>query len=234
MRQLFCARYLLPIDGAIIADAAMLACDGRILAVGGRKELISAHPDAEVIDFGDAVLLPPFVNAHTHLELTFIPQWAQEHPPAPSGSFVDWILHLVKVRHAVAEEAFQAALAAGLQQCLAAGTGAVGDILTNYSAAAAYKDSPLQGAVFAEVLGRDTDSVGQRLQAAQTLTDPLSDAGFAAGISPHSSYTLSAKTMQQVFNCATQRNQPCAIHLAESPQESQFILNGQGELAERL
>lgn len=52
---------------AIIEDGAMLVRDGRIEAVGRRRE-IEALIDAncEVIDAGKRVLLPGFVDAHTH------------------------------------------------------------------------------------------------------------------------------------------------------------------------
>lgn len=55
-------------DLQIINDGAMLVQDGRIVAVGSKSEieaLVSA--DAEVIDAGGRVVMPGFVDAHTHL-----------------------------------------------------------------------------------------------------------------------------------------------------------------------
>jgi imidazolonepropionase len=51
-------------DLAVIRDGAMLVRDGRIAWVGPRRELDAAG--AEVIDAGNRVVMPGFVDAHTH------------------------------------------------------------------------------------------------------------------------------------------------------------------------
>lgn len=52
---------------AIIEDGAMLVRDGRIEAVGRRREIESLiDSECEVIDAGRRVVLPGFVDAHTH------------------------------------------------------------------------------------------------------------------------------------------------------------------------
>jgi len=52
---------------AIIAGGAMRIVDGRIAAVGTRPEIERAlSPETEVVDAGRRVVLPGFVDAHTH------------------------------------------------------------------------------------------------------------------------------------------------------------------------
>lgn len=52
---------------AIIPDGAMLVRDGRIAAVGTRAEMEqAASPAAGVVDAGGRIVLPGFVDAHTH------------------------------------------------------------------------------------------------------------------------------------------------------------------------
>lgn len=56
-------------DLGIVKDGALLIRDDRILAVGTRKK-VEAHKDAtqaEQIDVGGRVVLPGFVDSHTHL-----------------------------------------------------------------------------------------------------------------------------------------------------------------------
>src|SRR6266403_1609292 len=48
---------------AIVRDGAMLIRDGRIVEVGARVKIDS---DTEVIDAGGRVVMPGFVDAHTH------------------------------------------------------------------------------------------------------------------------------------------------------------------------
>jgi len=52
---------------AVIADGAMLVREGAIEAVGTRAEIEGlVTPDAELVDAGGGIVLPGFVDAHTH------------------------------------------------------------------------------------------------------------------------------------------------------------------------
>ena len=52
---------------SIIKDAAMLISDGRIDSVGSRQEIESTiDSNAQVVDVGSRIVLPGFVDAHTH------------------------------------------------------------------------------------------------------------------------------------------------------------------------
>src|SRR5207248_2875389 len=61
-RRVLCAHWVLPIAAARIEHEGVAIRDGRIAAVGSVDEL----GDGERYD--DAVILPGFVNAHSHLE----------------------------------------------------------------------------------------------------------------------------------------------------------------------
>jgi imidazolonepropionase len=50
---------------SIVPDAALLARNGRIAALGPAAE-IAIPPDAEIVDAGGRIVLPGFVDAHTH------------------------------------------------------------------------------------------------------------------------------------------------------------------------
>jgi len=53
--------------GAIREGAVAFGTDGAITAVGPAEDLIARSPDSEVIGDGNGIVLPGFVNAHTHL-----------------------------------------------------------------------------------------------------------------------------------------------------------------------
>ena len=232
---LYTSRYLLPITGPPVKDGALLAAEGRIRAVGARGALVTAHPAAAVVDFGDAVMLPPMVNAHAHLELTAFADWAKAAgEDAPPGDFVDWILRLVQVRRQVTVDQVRSSLAAGLEASLRAGTGAVGDICSTLEASAVYGHTPLYGRVFAEVLGHDAELVSGRLAMIRALFGQPPGPALTWGLSPHAPYTLSATTLPQVFAFVAEHAHPCAIHLAESAHESQLVREGRGLIADKL
>src|SRR5260370_3183607 len=51
----------------IIADGALRVHDGRIVAVGPRAEIERSLPEGtEIVDAGGRIVLPGFVDAHTH------------------------------------------------------------------------------------------------------------------------------------------------------------------------
>jgi imidazolonepropionase len=51
----------------IVSDGGMLVCDGKIEMVGPTNEIKKHAADAETIDAHGKVVLPGFVDAHTHL-----------------------------------------------------------------------------------------------------------------------------------------------------------------------
>jgi len=50
----------------IIPNGAVLIQDGKIIAVGTTPELIAAYPDVPTLDAGGKVVMPGFVDPHTH------------------------------------------------------------------------------------------------------------------------------------------------------------------------
>jgi imidazolonepropionase len=51
----------------IITDGAILIQDGKIIAVGQSEQLLADYPQEIRLDAGDCVVMPGFVDPHTHL-----------------------------------------------------------------------------------------------------------------------------------------------------------------------
>ncbi|PIV74230.1 MAG: guanine deaminase [Rhodobacteraceae bacterium CG17_big_fil_post_rev_8_21_14_2_50_65_11] len=63
---------------------ALLLRDGRIAATGNADVLRAAHPGARVIDHGDGLILPGFIDAHAHYPQTaIIASWGKR--------LIDWL-----------------------------------------------------------------------------------------------------------------------------------------------
>lgn len=235
MATLFLSRYLLPVTSAPIEDGALLVNEGRIVAVGRRKELIAVSTGAAMVDFGDAILLPPLVNAHTHLELTHFPLWDKGcRPDTDPAGFVDWILHVIRVKRGVALERFEPSLAAGIEASYAAGTGAVGDILSYFPARKAYVNTPLRGHLYLETLGRDPGMGRKILSRIGDLLQEKRAGQLKLGIAPHSPYSVSAEYLEHIFDFARRRKVPTTLHLAESREESTFLYDSLGPMKDLL
>lgn len=58
----------------VVSPGIVVVADGKITAAGPGA---AAPPDAEMIDLGDATLLPGFMDAHTHLSGMYSEDWKQ-------------------------------------------------------------------------------------------------------------------------------------------------------------
>ncbi|WP_246166739.1 amidohydrolase family protein [Marinobacter salinexigens] len=67
-RTLLCADAALPMSSGnpVIQNGAVLVCGETIEAVGPKEQLLQQAPDAEVRDYGRAVLMPGLINTHSH------------------------------------------------------------------------------------------------------------------------------------------------------------------------
>lgn len=231
---LYLARYLLPISAPPIEDGALLVDNGRIAAVGRRRELLAGF-NGEVIDFGDAVLLPTLVNVHTHLELTHFPRWAaRSGEPGKPATFVDWLLQLIRVKRDQSPAELTASIRDGLRLCLQSGTGAVGDVLSRLIFPPAYAESFLYGRVFLELLGLDPVVWGVSLDRATALLTGDHFGNMQPGLAPHAPYSLSQQAMISIFAAARRQDWSLTTHFAESHEESRLVQDAAGELLERL
>jgi len=235
LARIYCAEYLVPCDAPPIPGGALLDSDGVIKAVGRRDDVVRANPGVEVVDFPDALLLPMLVNAHTHLELTDFPLWAAEAGEAGEPEdFVDWILRLIRVKRGLGKADYSKSLQHGIQQSIAAGTGAVGDILSQHASRKAYHDSLLHGVLFLESLGQDPEIISRFRQELRAVLAEEQVGQMRLGLSPHSPYTISPEYLHDIFEKCQNQKLPCTTHLAESAAEVEFLVDSRGDLADKL
>ena len=95
MPQLYRARWILPIASAPLRGGWILTEHGVVVGVGGGDPPSASRGGnaIDVVDLGDVVVLPGLVNAHTHLELS----WMRARVP-PGGSMPEWASRLMALR----------------------------------------------------------------------------------------------------------------------------------------
>ena len=233
----YAAKHLLPVASTPISNGAVLVHDGRIVAFGRRKDVVKAHPGAEVRDLGEVVILPGLVNAHTHVELSFM----NGVPPA-GGTFMTWLRDLMARRPGIDAGAAAEAATKALETMLLRGTVAVGDIANGAWAAPLLARSGLRGLAFHEIFGfaaSDTESIldaaAQRLESIDADPDVLAARDrFTTVLTPHAAHTTSFPLLKALGGRAVASGEMLSIHVAESEEESQLLRDGTGPFKDFL
>ena len=224
------ARWVLPVAAPPIeCGAVLLGSDGRIEAVGP-DALVPRPARVPGEAFPNAILIPGLVNAHTHLELT---GFDFEAPPGPD--FHTWIGRVRRVKETRCTDDFLSAVRGGLVECWAGGVTTVGDTGDSGSVIRALAELGGSGVVYQEVFGPHPSQAAESLAGLQRRVDELGrwvSGRVRIGVSPHAPYTVSGPLYAAVAAWAGAEGLPLAVHLAESPAESELLLHGAGPFAE--
>ncbi len=223
--------------GFEVAPASLLVerLEGRgiRLLAAGTPEQTRGHPawgHARVVSLPRSVLIPGLVNAHTHLDLTHI----GPRPFEASGGLVGWVGMIGQQRH-VASDAIAASVRRGIELSLAGGTVAVGDIAgaplgrPSLAPFRALAESRLAGVSFLEFFG-----IGNRLAASMEglggVLDSFPSEGdrVRLGLQPHAPNTIDLALYRYAAEEAVRRGLPLCTHLAETPEEREFVARGTG------
>ena len=214
------AAWVLPIDRAPIKDGIVSVHDGTVIGVG------SALAQSADRDLGDVAIMPGLINAHTHLELS----WMRDRVP-PASKFTDWVKTLFAVRgrpdSAMSAEQI-APIHDAIAEARASGTVAVGDISNSLAAVGPMRQAGLDGLVFHELLGfKERD--GALLQTTQAARDTATAAGARVSLAPHAPYSTSMELFRAIRSAVNELDHPImSVHLAENPEEVELLEKGTG------
>lgn len=218
------ARWIVPIDRPPIEGGWVAIADGVIRDVG------TGAPPIAATDLGDAAILPGLINAHTHLELSWL---AGRVPPA--ASMTDWVRCMMTVRRDAPHEAMQQVTAAmALAVARERGTIAFGDISNTLVSVAPLADAGVPSVVFHEVLGFLPAGAEERATRAAGAVAAAVRPPVVAGLAPHAPFSTSPELIAAVAREAAARRMPASVHLGESPEEIELLQTGRGPFRELL
>jgi len=221
------ARWIVPVTDRPILNGWIALDHGRIAAVGRPGAGLPLHGDAPLVDLGAFAILPALVNAHTHLELS----WMAGLVP-PADSFIAWVSAMLGRRFGQMPSAdvVREAIVRAIGEMRRSGTGFVGDISNSLATVAPLRESDLDGVVFHEVLGFRSDEADSVLEAAVRAQEREGTSGrFPVSLAPHAPYSVSPRLFQGVRHaCARTPFLPSTVHVGESPEEVEFTRTGAG------
>ena len=231
--KILTARCVVPVSFPFIENGAVAFEKDKIVAVGKRAEIIEKFPEAETEDLGEAAILPGFVNAHSHLEITAMRGFLDEF----DDDFTSWLLTLTKIRGEVlTDEDVQNAAILGVIEGAHAGVTCFGDIgRFARNGFEALKAVGLRGVVFQETefspddktAAADFETLKEKfLRLKETETHLVK-----IGLSPHSPYTVGRKLFEKIAEYAIENGVKITVHAAESDEESELMQKGTGYFA---
>ncbi len=194
---------------------------GFVVGQGSLEELRTRFPQAEVVHKGRA-LLPPPVNAHTHLDLSLLPLYR--------GPFSGFLPHVVAHRERRGLEGARR----GLEELLASGAGAFADIVFKEEVMEfLLQESPLPGVAFYEVFAPEPSAADEVFDAVREKVGAWRrrEGRVRVGLSPHAPYSVSPPLLKRLAEWARAEGIPLMVHAAESPEEVAFLRAGTGPLA---
>jgi aminodeoxyfutalosine deaminase len=221
---LYRAAWVLPIVGPPLPNGWVHVDGQRVRAVGAAADALPAG--VEAVDLGRCAILPGLVNAHTHLELS----WMAGRVP-PSDAMPAWAAALVALRQTLAMDP-EPPIEVAVRDARAAGTSVVGDVTNTLGAYGPLLDSELAAAVFHEVLGFNAADPWRVVESAQQrIGELLAVAWLRPSIVPHAPYSVSPELFRAI---ASAGHGPLSVHVGESADELQFLRDGTGAWRELL
>jgi len=209
------AAWILPIDRPPIAGGVVAIDRGVIVGVG-------EHDGGAVQELGKVAILPGLVNAHTHLELS----WMRGQVPR-STSMPAWVASLMALRRTVSHEPPEPIVEA-IREARTAGTALVGDVTNTFATYEPLHDRGLSAALFRELLGFSAPDPDAAVAAAlRQIAELTPVAWLRPSVVPHAPYSVSPALLRAIAKASAGR--PLSIHLGESAQEIEFLRSGTGE-----
>lgn len=224
------ARIVLPLASPAIEDGAVAVRDSRIEAVGRFADLRTAFSGADVVDHGDAILLPGLINAHCHLDFTVM-----RGAILSTGSFSAWVRRINEVKRTLSDDDYLKSVSDGLEELRKWGTTTVLNIESFPELMVRMPPPIVRTWWFYELLDiRSRIHTEDVVAGALTFFEqhPTWHGGF--GLSPHAPYTTSIELYQLARFCTEKYGMPFTTHLAESDEEMEMFAQGSGPLFDFL
>ena len=210
--NVYSADWVLPVEGDPIEDGAVAVENGRLAAVGTSDEL------GEGTRFDDAVIVPGFVNAHSHLGVRRVRRLRRRARVRP----LDSPPHRAQGR--IAWEEFVAIARLGAAECLRSGITTIADASFSGARHTWPGELGLRGIVCLELFGADL---------ASSRRPRRSGAPSSGARSAWASHRTRRTPPRPTSTARPYRDgaAPVVTHVAESDDEVQYMLSGTGPIA---
>ncbi len=212
-----------------IEDGALVIENDHIAEVGTKNSIISRYSDLPVTDYGEALVVPGFINMHCHLD------YSESFDLDCNSSLFDWIPKLMGSVAGWTESDFLKSATFGSRLNALSGITLVVDSSYSGQSANALAATGLKGIVGLELFGLDETTweksfdawIARREKlvenASPELHTALDNGSIRLTCAPHAPYTVCPSLFARVRDWSAQNGLPLLVHLAESSAECDWL-----------
>ncbi len=214
-KLLVTADVVIPISSEPIRNGAVAIANGRIVDVGSVERIKTDYSSFRKITKPNSIILPGFVNAHTHLELSWV--------KGKIGNFEDftgWLERLIALKSTPADsDLLEESARRELEEVVTSGVTTVGEIssLRLTGVRDILRKSRMRVIAFLELFDRFLPDI--------SALEFKSEDIYQERPFPHAPYSCTPKLLEAVFFRASELGIPVGTHLGESRQEMNFLKN---------
>jgi cytosine/adenosine deaminase-related metal-dependent hydrolase len=229
MKRFLTAKVIFPVEQPPISNGILvLDPNGIVLDVidpSVRSEEADQLQDSSAVEKFAGILVPGFINAHCHLELSHLRGKIEEKTGLP-----DFLKNVSQLR-ATDDGEIEAAMLAADREMYEEGIVGVGDISNRDVSIAIKKASRLRYHTFVEAFDLHPDYAEARFAEAERIQTAFTAEGLSASVVPHAPYTVSEKLLQLIVGS---NNNLLSIHHQETKSELEMFRSSSGSLLEFL
>lgn len=216
------AKYLYTLTSAepIRNGFVELDYDGSVIRTG-----VSEDPSLEE-EWYEGALVPGFVNAHCHVELSYLK--GKFRKGSGMAGFIDQINAL---RDTSSRERKFETIREQMNAMWSAGVSAMADISNCDDSFAIKASHPMYTRTFLEVFGTEPEDCPSVISAMRELKLKADSFGIDAAPTPHSCYTMSPELLTAA-SLEGLKSGFLSFHSEESPEEEEMLMSGSGPMWE--
>lgn len=203
----------------ILTNSVVITNDtGKILSI----ESIENHEQTTVQIF-DGAICPGFVNAHCHLELSYMRNRIER-----GTGLVQFVKNLLIIRNEELDVVLDEIEIAN-QEMIRNGIIAVGDISNDDHSLLTKQQSKIYYHTFVEAYGFKPENSFEYFNATKKVFLKARELNLSASITPHAPYSVPTELMKLIYGWKENHPEIFSIHNQETEAETQFFLNGTGD-----
>ncbi len=214
------ADILFTADAAPMSNAVVVCDDeGKILEIGPADNF-----DPQETEKYEGTIVPGFVNAHCHLELSFM----KGAIPRKTG-LISFVKHVISIRESYSQKEQMAAIEEAESEMLVNGIVAVGDISNDQRSFFQKAGGRIRYHTFVELFDLGPEMTDEALRKGKEVLDAARKiAASGASLTPHAPYSCTPRLIRKTDRLTLNDAGILSIHLQEQEDENLLFTEKKG------